>query len=221
MAKKTGTQENVPAPQVVQLLVDAASADTVYADLYVRRARELLGSVLTRADYNALKGSSATSTRRSSREGRDDAAGLEAGGGARGAGGWTAAQCRRAVRRSSALGARGLRRLRRVHRSVFARTRFLPGFDRTLPSAVPPSSRILKQLAAADTPSRHSMRRAAYFLPAWGWRRGAGGRTGLCTEQRRDSTARCPGGATRRQGQLRLYAQELAARRTGGDGDSV
>ena len=56
MAKKAPTQESASAPKAVQLLVDAASSDTVYADLYMRRARELLGSVLTLAQHNALKG---------------------------------------------------------------------------------------------------------------------------------------------------------------------
>ncbi len=54
--KKAPTQESVAAPKAVQLLVDAGSSDTVYADLYLRRARELLASVLTAAQYNALKG---------------------------------------------------------------------------------------------------------------------------------------------------------------------
>ena len=54
--KKATTQGSVAAPKAVQLLVDASSSDTVYADLYLRRARELLASVLTAAQYNALKG---------------------------------------------------------------------------------------------------------------------------------------------------------------------
>lgn len=56
MAKKVTTQESKSAPKAVQVLVDVAGSDTVYADLYMRRARELLGSVLTEAQYNALKG---------------------------------------------------------------------------------------------------------------------------------------------------------------------
>jgi hypothetical protein len=56
MAKKTGTQESAAAPKAVQWLVEVSGADTVYADLHLRRARELLSSVLTLAQYNALKG---------------------------------------------------------------------------------------------------------------------------------------------------------------------
>ena len=44
-------------PEVVKTLVDVRASDTVYGDLYLRRARELLGTVLSEAQYNALKGS--------------------------------------------------------------------------------------------------------------------------------------------------------------------
>jgi hypothetical protein len=55
MAKKQATDESAPIAKVVQLLVDTAGSDTVYGDVYQRRARELLGSVLTQAQHNALK----------------------------------------------------------------------------------------------------------------------------------------------------------------------
>ena len=42
-------------PEVVELLADVSECDTVYADVYVQRARELFGSVLPPAQYSALK----------------------------------------------------------------------------------------------------------------------------------------------------------------------
>ena len=41
----------------VRLLVEASGSDTVYGDVYVRHAQELLASDLPRASYDALKGS--------------------------------------------------------------------------------------------------------------------------------------------------------------------
>ena len=43
-------------PEVVKTLVDVRASDTVYGDLYLRRARELLGTVLSQSQYDALKG---------------------------------------------------------------------------------------------------------------------------------------------------------------------
>jgi hypothetical protein len=43
-------------PEVVKTLIDVRASDTVYGDLYLRRARELLGTVLSRSQYNALRG---------------------------------------------------------------------------------------------------------------------------------------------------------------------
>ena len=43
-------------PEVVKTLVDVRASDTVYGDLYLRRARELLGTVLSQSQYNALRG---------------------------------------------------------------------------------------------------------------------------------------------------------------------
>jgi hypothetical protein len=43
-------------PVVVKTLVDIRASDTVYGDLYLRRARELLGTVLSPSEYNALRG---------------------------------------------------------------------------------------------------------------------------------------------------------------------
>lgn len=43
-------------PAVVKTLVAVRASDTVYGDLYLRRARELLGTVLSQSQYDALKG---------------------------------------------------------------------------------------------------------------------------------------------------------------------
>jgi hypothetical protein len=56
MSKKSFTQGNTATLNAVQLLVNVRDGDTVYADLYLHRARELLASVLSQAQYNALKG---------------------------------------------------------------------------------------------------------------------------------------------------------------------
>ena len=55
MAKKAASDPSARVPEVVQALVDAGTADTVYADVYLRRARELLETVLPAAQYRALK----------------------------------------------------------------------------------------------------------------------------------------------------------------------
>jgi hypothetical protein len=56
MAEKETTPADADIPKVVQRLFDACGSDTVYADLYLRRARELLAHVLTLTEYNRLKG---------------------------------------------------------------------------------------------------------------------------------------------------------------------
>jgi hypothetical protein len=56
MKKRATTGEATSAPKAVPLLIDAGNADTVYADVHLRRSRELLSSVLTLAQHNALKG---------------------------------------------------------------------------------------------------------------------------------------------------------------------
>lgn len=56
MANKATPDAGARIPEVVQLLIDVGGSDTVYADAYLRRARELLRSVLSVAEYNALKG---------------------------------------------------------------------------------------------------------------------------------------------------------------------
>jgi hypothetical protein len=55
MAKGAPTDVSARIPEVVQLLADVGASDTVYADVYLRRARDLLGSVLPVAQYRALK----------------------------------------------------------------------------------------------------------------------------------------------------------------------
>jgi len=43
-------------PAAVKRLVAVRASDTVYGDVYLRRARELLGTVLSQSQYNALRG---------------------------------------------------------------------------------------------------------------------------------------------------------------------
>jgi len=56
MTRNVSAAASASTTKPVQLLVDASVSDTVYADIYMNRARELLGSVLTAAQYHALKG---------------------------------------------------------------------------------------------------------------------------------------------------------------------
>lgn len=55
MAKTAKDDTNARIPEVVELLGDVSDCDTVYADVYVQRARELFNSVLPPDQYNALK----------------------------------------------------------------------------------------------------------------------------------------------------------------------
>jgi hypothetical protein len=56
MSEKATAQGNAATGEVVQMLVNVRGADTVYGDLYLRRARELLATVLSQAQYDAFKG---------------------------------------------------------------------------------------------------------------------------------------------------------------------
>jgi hypothetical protein len=56
MADKGATDKGARAAKGAKLLVDLAAGDTVYGDVYLRRARSLLAEVLTRSQYGALKG---------------------------------------------------------------------------------------------------------------------------------------------------------------------
>ena len=56
MNQRSNANASNVIPEVVKTLVNVRASDTVYADLYLRRARELLGTVLSQAQYNALKG---------------------------------------------------------------------------------------------------------------------------------------------------------------------
>jgi hypothetical protein len=56
MKKPSNANASNAIPEVVKTLVDVRASDTVYGDLYLRRARELLGTVLSQSEYSALKG---------------------------------------------------------------------------------------------------------------------------------------------------------------------
>src|SRR5262245_41959267 len=46
--------KNITPSQIISLLIDAAKTDTIYRDVYLRRARELLSPMLDEASYRAL-----------------------------------------------------------------------------------------------------------------------------------------------------------------------
>jgi hypothetical protein len=56
MSKEAAGQSSATTPEVVKMLVNVRGSDTVYGDVYLRRARELLATVLSPAQYGALKG---------------------------------------------------------------------------------------------------------------------------------------------------------------------
>jgi len=55
MKKQSTATHGTASLQTVKLLVATAGSDTVYADVYLRRARELLATVLPLEQYNGLK----------------------------------------------------------------------------------------------------------------------------------------------------------------------
>ena len=56
MNHSSNTDSSSAIPVVVKTLIDVRASDTVYGDLYLRRARELLGTVLSQSEYSALNG---------------------------------------------------------------------------------------------------------------------------------------------------------------------
>ena len=214
MNKKSITQDNTATLEAVQLLVNVRDGDTVYADLYLHRARELLASVLSQAQYNALKGiqgdiDTAVKQMRVATASQD----------------WQqvaahAARVDELRRRGeenaplSALGA-AVYDTHGVSIDPFSPgLEFLPGFDRDLAERRDALVANLKALASVDPPfGRFYASRGAFFA-------------GLALASRRSaavpvsamSSAEIQQLAVQaaQQGdtsQLRLYAQELSARR--------
>jgi hypothetical protein len=56
MARKASTGGGTTAADIVQMLVETSGADTVYADIHLGRARELLDPLLPVAHYRAIQG---------------------------------------------------------------------------------------------------------------------------------------------------------------------
>jgi hypothetical protein len=56
MSKEAAGQGSAASPEVVKMLVNVRGSDTVYGDVYLRRARELLATVLSPAQYGASRG---------------------------------------------------------------------------------------------------------------------------------------------------------------------
>ena len=56
MKRSSNTTSSSAITEAVKTLVDVRASDTVYGDVYLRRARELLGTVLSQSEYSALKG---------------------------------------------------------------------------------------------------------------------------------------------------------------------
>jgi hypothetical protein len=213
MAKKTATQESAAAPKAVQLLVEVSGSDTVYADLYMRRARELLSSVLTQAQYNALKNIQ-----------RDVDEAIKQSKVATMSQDWKRVEAlagrvdelRRSAQEKTALSALGAKVYDAYGVSIDPFSPgfdFLPGFDQDLAERRETLVDTLKRLAGADAPL------AAFYES----RRGFFAGLALASKSAAQATAAVQSSAEIEQlavqaaqkgdmSQLRRYAQELAAR---------
>ena len=214
MSKKSIPQDNTATLEAVQLLVNVRDGDTVYADLYLHRARELLASVLSQAQYSALKGiqgdiDTAVKQMRVATASQDwqqvaaHAARVD--------------ELRRRAEENAPLSAVGaaVYDTHGVSIDPFSPgLEFLPGFDRDLAERRDALVADLKALATVDPPfGRFYASRGAFFA-------------GLALASRRSEAAPVSAMSSAeiqqlavqaaQQGdtsQLRLYAQELSARR--------
>jgi len=213
MNKKATAREDTATLEAVQLLVNVRSDDTVYADVYLRRARELLAAVLSQAQYNALKGiegdiNTAVKQMRVATASQDWvqveslAAHVE--------------ELRRSAADSAALNTLGVAVYDSHGVSIDPFSPgfdFLPGFDKDLAERRDTLVANLKVLASVDAPfGPFYAQRGTFFV-------------GLSLASRRNAAAPVSAKSSAeiqqlavqaaRQGdtsQLRLYAQELAAR---------
>ncbi len=213
MAKKTATQESAAAPKAVQLLLDASGSDTVYADLYMRRARELLGSVLTPAQYNALK-----NTQKDIDEAvkqskvatmSQDWKRVEALAG-------RVDELRRSAQEKAALSALGAKVYDAYGVSIDPFSPgfdFLPGFDQDLAERRDALVGTLKKLASADAPlaAFYESRRAFFAGLALASKRAAQATAGVQSSAEIEQLA-VQAAQKGDMSLLRRYAQELAAR---------
>jgi|GEM_PF-494535 len=214
MSKKSITEDNTGTRDAVQLLVNVRDGDTVYADLYLHRARELLATVLSQAQYNALKGiqgdiETAVKQMRvatASQEWQQVAAHAA-----------RVDELRRRAEESAPLSALGaaVYDTHSVSIDPFSPgLEFLPGFDRDLAERRDALVANLKALASADTPfgSFYASRRAFFAGLTLASRRSAAAPVSAMSsaEIQQLAVQAAQQGDT---GQLRLYAQELSARR--------
>jgi hypothetical protein len=212
MAKKELTPADTTAT-VVQRLVEVCDSDTVYADLYVRRAREVLSQVLTLAEYNRVKGiqreideavkqTKAATMAQNWRRVEDLAGRVE--------------ELRRSAHEKAAATALGAK----VYDPAGVRIDpfspgfdFLPGFDEDLAERRDALVGTLKALAGADAPfaAFYESRRTFFAgLALASTRAAAASAAGQSSAEIEQLAAQ----AAQRgdMGQLRRYAQELAAR---------
>ena len=219
MSKNSIAQDNTVTLEAVQRLVNLRDGDTVYADLYLQRARELLATVLSQAQYNALKGiqgdiDTAVKQMRVATASQDwqqvaaHAARVE--------------ELRRRAEENAPLSALGaaVYDTHGVSIDPFSPgLEFLPGFDRDLAERRDALVADLKALATVDPPfGRFYASRGAFFA-------------GLALASRRSAAAPVSAMSSAeiqqlavqaaQQGdtsQLRLYAQELVGAAREGDG---
>ena len=214
MSRKAITEDNTATLEAVRLLVNVRDGDTVYADLYLQRARELLATVLSQAQYNALKGiqgdiDTAVKQMRVATASQDwqqvakHAARVD--------------ELRRRAEENAPLSALGtaVYDTHGVSIDPFSPgLEFLPGFDRDLAERRDALVADLKALATVDPAfGRYYVSRGAFFagLALASRRRAAAPVSAMSSaEIQQLAVQAAQQGDT---GQLRLYAQELSARR--------
>lgn len=214
MAKKRPAQESASAPKAVQLLIEVGGADTVYADLYLRRARAVLSSVLTQAEHRALQNAQ-----------REIDEALKQSKVATMSQDWRRVETlagrvedlRRSAQEKAALAALGAKVYDAYAVSVDPFSpgfEFLPGFDQDLAERRDALVQTLKALTAADTPlaSFYESRRTFFSGLTLASKRGAAV-TAAATSSAEIEQLAVQAAQQGDMAQLRRYAQELAARK--------
>lgn len=213
MAKKETGDATTRILKIVRLLVDVSGVDTVYADVYLRRARELLASLLPVTQYNALKG-----VQRSIDEAvkQSKAAAMERD--------WQRVQTLAAQVEGLRRNAQEKEALRELASSVYepygvSIDPFSPGFE-SLPGVDQDPAELrdvlvdnLKALGGADAPraSFYESRRA-FFAGLGLLSKRAEGKATAVTDERELERLAAQAAQQGDMARLRQYAQELSAR---------
>jgi hypothetical protein len=210
---KDGSDTSAGISKVVQLLVDVSGSDTVYADVYLRRARELLAGALPLTQYNALKGvqrsiDEAVKESRAAATARD----------------WQRVQTLAAQVEALRQDAQSKEALRELAESIYepygvSIDPFSPGFE-ALPGSDPDPSELrdvlvdkLKALVGGDAPQATFYEsRRAFFAGLGLLSKRSAAKVTAVTDNRELEQLAAQAAQQGDMARLRSYAQELAAR---------